>query len=264
MKGIILAGGSGTRLYPITRAVSKQRLPVYDKPMIYFPLRALMLAGIREVLIISTPDDQAAFQCLLGDGSQWGISLSYAVQPKSDGIAQAFIIGREFIGNDTVALILGDTIFFGHGLAGPMKAAQQRSGTPAFAYRVQDPEPYGVVSFDRDGRATEIVEKPEYSKSKWVVTGLYLYGSDVASSIKPSPRGELEITDVNARYLEEGRLFVERRDRGYALLDTGTHESMLEAAEFVRVIQRRQGQQIASVDEVAFYKGYISAEKLAS
>lgn len=265
MKGIILAGGSGTRLYPITRATSKQLLPIYDKPMIYFPLSTLMLAGIRDILIITTPQDKTAFEALLGDGSQWGITLTYAVQASPDGIAQAFLIGADFIDNQPVALVLGDNIFYGHGLAAMMTRAASNPGATVFAYHVQDPERYGVVSFDKNDKATEIVEKPAVPESSWAVTGLYFYDATVvqkAAALTPSPRGELEITDLNKVYLAEGSLCVERMGRGYAWLDTGTHDSLLEAAEFVRTVQKRQGLQVASVDEVAFRMGYIDSPAL--
>ena len=266
MKGIILAGGSGTRLYPLTLVASKQLLPVYDKPMIYYPLTTLMLAGVREILVITTPQDQPAFRHLLGDGSQWGLRLDYAIQEAPNGLAEAFIIGRGFIGSDPAALVLGDNIFYGHGLTEVLQqAATRTSGATVFGYYVSDPERYGVVSFDAEGKATEIVEKPPVPKSNWAVTGLYFYDNDVldiARDIQPSVRGELEITDVNRVYLERGDLSVEKLGRGYAWLDTGTHDSLLQASEFVRTVEARQGLKVACVEEIAYSMGYIDAEQV--
>jgi glucose-1-phosphate thymidylyltransferase len=266
VKGIILAGGAGTRLYPVTLAVSKQLLPVYDKPMIYYPLTTLMLAGIRDILVITTPSDRGRFETLLKNGDQWGVAIAYAEQPRPEGLAQAFLIGRDFIGDDGVALVLGDNIFYGVGLSAILQRATRTSaGATVFGYQVRSPEAYGVVEFDSSGRAVSIEEKPRLARSHWAVAGLYFYDNavaEIAAGLKPSARGELEITDLNVLYMRQRRLTVERLGRGFAWFDAGTHDSLLEAAEFVRVLQRRQGQLVCSPDEIAFHNGWIGVEEL--
>lgn len=266
MKGIILAGGAGSRLHPVTLGVSKQLVPIYDKPMVYYPLSVLMLAGIREILVITTPEDQDAFRRLLGDGARVGLRIEYATQPRPEGLAQAFLIGRDFVGDDRVALALGDNIFYGHGLPEVLRRAHDRErGATVFGYRVRDPERYGVVAFDAEGRAVSIEEKPARPRSHYAVTGLYFYDNrvlDIAASLEPSPRGELEITDVNRRYLEDGDLHVELLGRGYAWLDTGTHESLLQACNFIQTIEERQGQMVSCIEEIAYTMGFIDADRL--
>lgn len=266
MKGIILAGGSGTRLHPVTLAISKQLLPVYDKPMIYYPLSMLLLAGIREILVITTPQDSPSFIRLLGDGSQWGVKISYAVQPSPDGLAQAFIIGADFVGEDNVCLALGDNLFFGHGLPSLLvKAAERLKGATVFGYHVKDPERYGVVEFDANKKAINLEEKPKHPRSSYAVTGIYFYDNqvlDIARNLKPSPRGELEITDLNLEYLKRGQLHVELLGQGVAWLDTGTHESLMQAGEFIHTIQERQGLMVACLEEIAYRRGYITRDAL--